>query len=293
MDDNFFKKLDEALTNVGSDKYWERKIGGHVVWLSPVPFKCQHKVNELLTNPELGTNVIGEVKRMTMSFAIVGFDGLDLRPYRDDTPQFPVMEHREKKQVKVALHKYLSYKMEEWGTEWIDSAFEVFADIMETIKKENLKEVKFENARDKREELAELEEKVRDLRIELGLPLLVEVSANADAPPVEKAPPPPEPEEPPPPPFDPFRKLPQAAQAAQPPAPIATQQPVPVPQIPVTPVPRQVPSLDMAGATSSPEQPYVAGRGGDVIESRPVREPLPIELDPVRQSTNPRFKQTR
>ena len=283
MDDNFFKQLDEALTNVGSDKYWERKVGGHVVWLSPVPFKSQQKINELL-NQDLGTNVIGEVKRMTMSYAIVGFDGFDLRPYRNDTPQFQMFDSHEKKQVKVVLHKYLSYKMEEWGIEWVDSVFNVFADIMESIKKENLKEVTFENARNKREELAELEEKTRDLRSELGMPQLVEEKPEdkdkTSAPAPVSAPAEPEP-------FNPFRKIPEAAVTS-------TASAVPVPVVPTAAPSTPQVVLDAQGTTSSPEKPYVASRGEEVIEARSERPaPPPIEIDPKRQSVNPRFKQSR
>lgn len=290
MDDKFFQQLDEALTNVGSDKYWERKIGGHVVWLSPVPFKSQHKVNELLTQ-ELGSNVVGEVKRMTLSYAIVGFDGHDLRPYRNEIAQFPTIDPRDsKKQLKVALHKYLSYKMEEWGTEWVDSAFEVFADIMESVKKENLKEVKFENAKDKREELAELEEKVRDIRFELEMPRLVEEKPESEVPEKTKSEPEPEPDpaveksKSESPSFNPFQKLPTAAAEFSAPQSLV---------VPVTPVLKQKP-IEMDETTSSPDKPYVATRHDDVVEERAVKEPsAPIEIDPNRQSVNPRFKQVR
>jgi hypothetical protein len=246
----------------------------------------------LLTNQELGSNIIGEVKRMTLSYAIVGFDGFDLRAYKNEDPQFPMYDPREKKQVKVALHKYLSHKMEEWGIEWVDSAFEVFADIMETLKKENLKEVKFDNARSKQEELAELEEKVNDLRTELKMPRLVEekpepeeaeAKGAATAPAIPPAIPPSDELARP---FNPFQKIPAAAE----------------PSVPVTTVPSPVPSnpavrqnLVDGETTSSPEKPHIAGRTlDDVIEERPAKqEPAPIEIDPVRQSVNPRFKQQR
>lgn len=292
MDENFFKQLDEALTNVGSDKYWERTIGGHVVWLSPVPFKSQHKINELLTNNEIGTNVIGEVKRMTMSYAIVGFDGFDLRPYRNETPQFPAFDPREKKQLKVALHKYLSYKMDEWGTEWVDSAFDVFADIMETIRKDNLKEVKFENARSRQEELAELEEKVRDLRNELEMPPLVELDVNekSKSEPGKSELESSEPNEKVQEGFNPFQKLPVAAVSSE--SPVAV--PLAIPVVPPKPAftPRQ--TADVGEPTSSPDRPYVATQNNDVLEKRFDREePPPIEIDPVRQSVNPRFRPVR
>lgn len=289
MDENFFKQLDEALTSVGADKYWERKIGDHTVWLSPVPFDSQHKINELLTNESLGSNVIAEIKRTTISYAIVGFDGFDLRPYRNETPQFPVFDHREKKNVKVALHRYVYTKMGEWGTEWVDSVFSVFSDILESIRKENLKEVKFENAKDQREELAELEEKVHDLRLELGMPPLVEVKDEDEEKPEEKPRRDEIKEEEPA--FNPFQKMPTSApeNVFTDATPHVSNTPVQVPNVPVAETP--VRPILIEGATSSPEKPYIAGQNNDVLERRPVREAdPPIQIDPVRQSVNPRFK---
>jgi hypothetical protein len=190
------------------------------------------------------------------------------------------------------LHKYLSHKMEEWGIEWVDSAFEVFADIMETLKKENLKEVKFDNARSKQEELAELEEKVNDLRTELKMPRLVEekpepeeaeAKGAATAPAIPPAIPPSDELARP---FNPFQKIPAAAEPSVP----VTTVPIPVPSNPAV---RQ--NLVDGETTSSPEKPHIAGRTlDDVIEERPAKqEPAPIEIDPVRQSVNPRFKQQR
>jgi hypothetical protein len=279
MDDNFFKQLDEALTNVGADKHFERVVGNHAVWLSPVPYKSQRRINETLTNQELGSNVIGEVKRMTLSYAIVGFDGFDLRQYRNDTPLFPVMDPREKKVLKVPLHKYLSSKMEEWGTEWIDSAFDVFADIMESVKKDNLKEVKFDNVRNKQEELAELEEKVRDLREELKLPPLVELDVNKSEPgPPEDKVIEPEPEFKAL--FNPFQKIEQQPLVEH----------LDPPPTPLT-VPPQPPRSVVPGATSSPERPYVASHTNDVVENRPPPEQVPpIVLNPTHERRNPRFR---
>jgi hypothetical protein len=294
MSEDFFKQLDEALSNVGADQYWERIIGGRKVWLSSVPFKSQHKINEILTNESLGTNVIGEVKRMTMSYAIVGFDDFDLRQYRNETPVFPIFDPRERKQVKVSLNKYLYHKINEWGTEWVDSAFEVFADIMDTVKKDNLKEVKFENAKDKREELAEFEEKVKDLRNELGLPPLVEFTQNENAEStqpedsVEPAVPPANAS------FNPFNRISEESvlQNSEPVVPV----PVPIRQIQNSiaqdPVVQRPISLneDDHKPTSSIDRPHVI-RNNEVIESRPSKESLPIEIDPIRPNVNPRFKQ--
>lgn len=296
MDEDFLRQLDEALTNVGSDKYWERKIGGHVVWLSPVPFKSQHKINELLANENLGPNVIGEVKRMTMAYSIVGFDGFDLRPYRDESPKFKIYDHREKKNVKVALHKYLYGKIEDWGTEWVDSAFEVFADILETIRKENLKEIKFDNAKDSKEELAELEEKVRDLRDELGMPPLVELDMKSAEPRVDAlntvpAPAPTasvetQPEEPE---FNPFRKIPTEAVPNSSSDFIQDQNPS------ISVIQDQVKHeiIDSHVTTSTADNPYIGSGRSDIIEQRSNREAANLEIDQTRpQSVNPRFKRS-
>jgi hypothetical protein len=277
MDDNFFKQLDAALTNVGADKYWERMIGGHTVWMASVPFKYQHHINEILTNQNLGTNIIGEVKRMTLAYSIVGFDGFDLRPYRNDAPSFPVQD-RESKIVRVPLYKYLLHKMEEWGIEWVDSAFDVFADITETIKKENIKEIKFDNARDKREELAELEEKVRELRADLSMPPLVEMSDEAAEKPAaaasaqeDSAP------------FNPFQRMPDA-QLAQPLPAQPIQQPLPA---------QKTFATDLLGqdSSSTPDKPFAARHDVDVLEERSVRPPEPpIVIDPAQSNRNPRFR---
>ena len=64
--------------------------------------------------------------------------------------------------------------MSGWSSQFIDDCFSVLADLLETDQKTNLKEIKFENAKDPREELKELESRVRDLRESLSMPSLVE-----------------------------------------------------------------------------------------------------------------------
>jgi hypothetical protein len=310
IDENFFKKLDEALTNVGTDKYWERKIGGHNVWISLVPMKSQQKVNEIMNNAkELNLTVIGDIQRTALSFAIVGFDGIDLRKYRDGSPVFPVYNVHEKKTYNVSLDRYLYTKMGEWGTEWIESAFAVFSDITETVKKENVKDVKFENLKTKKEELLELEAQVAALRQELEMPQLVEFDENRDVSSFNKdlqnkikeeskklneeneS----ESERPR---FNPFQRIPEKAEEIAGP---------PIPSVPSvsTLVPSSVPQKVNAGAftgsiddltsgspTSTKDNPHIIG-SSEILDKRSDKVPLPVVINPVQQNINPRFKRVR
>jgi hypothetical protein len=118
-------------------------------------------------------NVINETKRVTLSFSIVGINELDLREYRDNIPRFPGIS-KDGSKVKVTLDRYIYNKMTYWGAQYIDDVFSVFADLIETDQKENLKNIKFENAKDPESELEELQKKVDELREALGKPRLVE-----------------------------------------------------------------------------------------------------------------------
>lgn len=298
MDESFIKKLDAALTNVGADSHKEYQIGGHTVWFSPVPMCAERKINEVMANDALKFNMIAEVKCVILANAIVGFDGFDLREFRNKAPEFPIYDPRTKKQVHVTLSKYLSLKMEEWGTEWIDSAFSVYNDFLETVKKENLKDVKFENAKDKREELAELEEKVKDLRVELGLSPLVESNPKQEEEKTEQGH-----EEPKESTFNPFQKIVDEpeAQPVSPPQPVRDMPLSPsimgpsqnsrfVPKSPRV-IDRSVLDDEVHTTTSSPERPYTSGRiaEDDIVEERSVKSNNPIVTDPNQGGINPRY----
>ncbi len=175
---DFIAELEKAITNAGADEVWKRTIGDKVLWLSPVQSTGQEKTNEMLANPELGVNVVFESKKITLSHAIVGIGELDLRQYRGGAAVFPIL-NKEGKPVKVRLEEYIFYKMKGWGGQYVDDVFAVYADLLETHQKNNLKEIRFENAKDPRLELLELETRVAELRSQLGMPPLVEQGSPA------------------------------------------------------------------------------------------------------------------
>ena len=306
MDESFFAALEAGLTNVGTDVYWKRKVGSIELWIAPLSMVGQGKVIEAITGTDGKGNVIGESKRITLSHSIVGFNEIDLRPYRDGVPAFP-LKGRDGKQVNVSLDKYHYGKMSGWGAQFVDDAFAVYADLMESFAKENLKGVKFENAKDPREELAELMVKVTELRDQLGMPELVERGSEADQEPDadrepdggEEGPDGPSGgavDGPDAPGFDPFRQIPDRArhiaelegvhpgdpgpppvmgQAAPPPMQQVARIPAPVRQDPVRgPIHAAMPSVPL-----------------EVIEDRSPRvmaEPPPIDKPP--SNVNPRFR---
>jgi len=172
--DDFFSELERNLTNVGSSKYWKKEVGDIVIWLSPITTFGQEKVNDLLVNTDsLGLNIINETKRVSLSFSIVGINDIDLREFRDTVPRFPV-QGRDGKATKVSLDKFIYHKMNSWSAQYIDDLFSVLTDCLESEQKENLKNIKFENAKDPVEELKELEEKAAEIRSNLGMPKMVE-----------------------------------------------------------------------------------------------------------------------
>lgn len=174
MDADFFKELEESISNAGTDEVWERTIGGRRILLSPISFVGQGKVQEALSNKDFGSNIIGESKRITLSHAIVGMDKFDLSKHRIAGPVFGPVQMPGGKSLKVDLPTYIYLKMANWGSQFVDDIFNVFADLMETHAKENVKEVKFENAKNPVDELGDLMVRVTELRVQLGMSPLVE-----------------------------------------------------------------------------------------------------------------------
>lgn len=317
MDDAFLQELDAHISNVGVEEVWEREIAGRKVLFSPVPFTGQAKVTEALNNPDLKANVFAETKRITLAWAIVGIDGMDLRDYRDGREVFPLLDPRLGKKVKVSLSSYVYAKIQTWNAEFIDAAFDVFADLMQTWRRVALQNVKLENLKDPERELAELETRAAELRDQLGLRPMVEADyvpprqADEDVEPgVPPGPPPPrraparrapEPEkaDPAEASFDPFEPV----AAPQPPAPVVLQ---PAPPVPVPVVPRHASAAEraaeLAGSDAdlplgTPERPHQAipSVQSDVIEG-PTGVPASgpnsrLLIDkPTQQSLNPRFR---
>lgn len=170
---DFLDELDAKISNINLDIYWPRTIGGHVLWLSPVDYNHQIKVKEVLQKNE-ANNVLDEIKRITLSGALTGFDGLDFRNKRQLGKIFKIKGQNGRKDELVDLSELLYRKIANWDAEFVDLVFEVFTDLMESHRKEMSKDVVFENSKSPREELEELEMKAADLRIRLKLPPLVE-----------------------------------------------------------------------------------------------------------------------
>lgn len=183
MDKDFLAKLDEKITNVGSEVAWKRTIGGRVIWLSPVSQTSNMKITETMTNEELGIHMLTEVKRVTLSHSIVGIDDIDLREF----DVFGPFDTKDGKKVNLTKDKYLYAKLATWGAQFIDNVFSVFSDLMQTYEKETLREVEFENKKEPREELLELEARARSLREELGLPRLAEARGDPTPEEIEDA----------------------------------------------------------------------------------------------------------
>ncbi len=325
MEADFISDLDRTFSNVGTDTLWKRRIGKLELWISPLSFTGQEKVTAALENATAGLNIVGESKRVTLSNVIVGVNATDLREFRGGAPIFP-SKGRDGKVVKVPLERYIYDKMASWGGDYIDDVYSVYADLMESHQKENLKEIKFENAKDPHVELQELERKAASLRAQLGLPKLVEQKEEGD----EDAPTPEEiaealaeeeaaekrgegkPED-----FDPFRPVPQTKmeeQMAQPAPQAAPPEPQPPPGTPGPPPPRPPsaqpqPVMTMPAVlpahlrrpmpdgpqaqTSSPERPHVAMPSvqNEVLD-KPMERGARVRppIDQPQGNLNPRFR---
>jgi hypothetical protein len=310
MDQEFLQQLEKALSYVGTDKVWSRIVGGRELQFSPIPVPGQEKVNETLANPGLGPNTILESKRITLSYGIIGIDKINLAEYRDAGPIFPSVG-RDGKPIKVTLDRYIYDKIKTWGGQFVDDVFQVYADLLESHQKENLKEIKFENAKDPEVELLELEARVSELRKMLGKPQLVDAVQQTKPEETETEETTTEPEG-----FDPFAKVPDGdtgeGASEPPPARSAPLPAAPLPgAAPVSSVAFREPSevsrparpilaaeeLDLPKSSdTSPTSPHIPRQvEGDVIEERKERKPFtppPIDkISPV--SVNPRFSPTR
>lgn len=176
MDNNLLETLENKFTGVGSGDLYKRNIGTLIIWFSPLSYTDQAAVQEVLNSAASNPNALNDAKLVSLARSIVGVDDLDLRKYRNGTRVFniPDRESGNTKTKKVDLAKYLEYKILAWGQDFVDLAFDVFADITESSKKKFAENVVFENIKEPRVELAELEVRVHELREKLGLPVLVE-----------------------------------------------------------------------------------------------------------------------
>ncbi len=311
MDEAFLQELDMSMSNIGTDVCWQRTIDGRIIWFAPLTLTSQMKLNETITNEELGSNIFSETKKFTLAHSIVGVDKMDLRKFRNGALVFPIT-NREGQVVKVSLQTYMYEKVSSWGAEWVDIAIDVFGDLMTSYRKESVKDVKFENAKDPMTELAELEARVAEIRSSMKMPPLVEARDKDLEEDMEdelpkgrkRAPVVQEPDEDQEPPerqevaFNPFETTEPVLQ----PHPQTT---VAVP-IPKPPSPTVMEKAAMAAALEadipigkSPARPHVATPSvpTDVVErpeAGPTGEsavaPKPLQVDRVApQSVNPRF----
>ncbi len=301
MDVDFLQELDQAISNVGIDIIWKRTIRGVTVWLSPISMTNQQKVTETMGKDELGINVVNESKRVTLSHAIVGINEHDLSTYRDSGPVFQI-PGKDGKSVKVDLGKYVYHKIGGWGAQFIDDIFTVYADLMETLQKENLKDIKFENTKDPKQELLEYMIKVVELRGQLGMPALIDPLDKPDADKEEL-----ESEiKPEPAPMPKVKQVSRAVEEAFNPFKKVTQEDIP------DPAPRKIQLqappevIHKSNIIAEVEQtsPFTSSgitkqaqplQSTDILEepSQAPRNPEPVQIDRPVGGINPRFKPTR
>ena len=308
---DFIDDLEKSMSGVGASTVWKRKFGDTVMWLSPITFRGQEAITELLGQADkVGINIINETKRMTLSHTIVGIGDTDLTAYRDGDPIFPSVG-RDGRPAKVQLDRYIHHKIMKWSSQLVDDIFNVLGDLMETHSKENLAEIKFENAKDPEQELRELEDRVAELRESLGKPRLVEVSSSTSS--STKAPeeaPVDHPEAQAGPsvlevPFDPFaavaakegardRQVPAPKQSAPASAPTMTVEDGPTDPFEVVVANASEREINIPGV--GPVKAYTATPSvpGEVVEARGEQARIaPPIIDPVSDSRNPRFSQQR
>lgn len=315
MDEDILAELDRQLTEVNLDKYWVKKVGGYELWLSVIDYVQSNKVKKAIEG-EFG---LEEAKRVTLSASIVGVNGSDFRGLRRVGKTLKVKGKGNKDEL-VDLSEYIYRKIANWDVDFVDVVFDAYSDIMESHRKDLVKELVFENSKTDEEELEVLEERAASIRMKLGKPPLVEAVKLSDEPgTAREEDPAPEgggeeaPEEgeelqfPDPPPrkpeqsegdFDPFSAVPVPAPARQAAVPV----PAP-PEASATPTtPSAIERAMAARNGSSPMRPDVAPVSAhigqpnvpeEVIEKSSAR--LVVDrptVDPhvAQQNRNPRFR---
>lgn len=283
---DFIEELEKNISNIGASILWKRKIGGSVVWFAPITLHGQEKVSEFIGSAdETSIAVLHETKRLTLSHAIVGINDIDLRQYRESAPSLP-MTGKDGKTTKVSLEKYLHAKIINWSAQFVDDAFAVYADLVESLQKENLEEIKFENTKTPQQELEELESRVAILRETLGMQPLVEKAkesvseptsemdvASTDSDPVEM-------------PFDPFSKIANSSDLPKPPVTESPKIPARVESAP-SPAPNDLGVKSISDDNdelfkSVPENSEVIDKRATVTRSAPI-------INEVITNKNPAF----
>lgn len=284
---DFIAELDAAVSNVGSDVVWSKTVGGVKLLISPLTVIAQEKVTEVITKMN-GPTIVAESKRVTLSHAVVGIEEFDLRQYRGRAV-FP-SKGRDGKTVAVTLDRYMYDKIGTWSSQFVDDVFDVYADLMVSFQKANLKDVTFENAKSPIDELVELEARVHELRHQLRMPDLVERTGD-EADKADTEPPAAAPEEPAAPAgseaFDPFKLVEQPAQP-QPQPPARPAAPAPSAAERAAEIAREESGLEDAIRRSRESSP--AAERPDVLDVPAQRAVVaPPVLDPAPVNRNPRF----
>ncbi len=274
MDKDFFDRLENSVMNVGAEEVWKRQIGGRLIWFSPVIFSGQAKISEAMMNNESASNYLNETKRVTLSQAIVGIDTINLSSFRQSGPVFGPIRMPNGKDQRIDLPAYIYLRMMSWGSQFIDDCFEVYADLLEAHRKENLKEIVFEMSKSPQEELADLMVRVTELRVNLGLTPLVPEEKQENSPLVPEEAPAPARSETKETSFDPFGAVSAPPVVQEPPKPVSR-----------TPAVIEPEPGDSFTSPTAPYRPAV-----DVIEAPSARTPIEAPVfDEVVSNRNPRF----
>ncbi len=163
--EDFFKRIDDALSNVGMDKVWKQKICGSSYWFGPIRQKDYAILNEKVveaTNADT-LSAAENLKKLFLSYSIVGINNDDLRPYREERVFKLDTGH------KSNLQMYMYEKISRWDYQTVDDMYKVYLDITKMIQFENLKDIKWYEVSDPILELKDLESKVNDLREKIGI----------------------------------------------------------------------------------------------------------------------------
>lgn len=142
MDKSVLDQLESLLDKVGADTLWKKTLGERTIWLCPISYVAQEKVTEALTSSN-GILGLSDSKRITLSHAIVGIDQFDFRDLASQGSVFPV-KNAAGNTVMTTLDRFIYHKMGDWGAQYVDDLFSLYADLMEVYQQDNLKGIKFE-----------------------------------------------------------------------------------------------------------------------------------------------------
>ena len=189
MDQSVLDQLESLLNKVGADTLWKKTLGERTIWLVPISYTAQEKVTEVLTSSN-GILGLSDSKRVTLSHAVVGIDDFDFREYSAAGSVFPV-KNAAGQTMMTTLDRFIYFKMGEWGAQYVDDLFSLYADLMEAYQKDNLKGIQFDSSTETEEDLKAAEERVAELKVKLGAVEKSETVPEApNAPPGPPEPPP-------------------------------------------------------------------------------------------------------